>query len=162
MRRPPTSGRTSADQDVAEMELSFSRGFSPGWLGGCDHKMLVPGMSSAKRGVLVGECNGGSRPKRDRCARRPIAAGDGVVFAGDREAGDEQGGRVYEVTPRNGRRHSNSPSVTIRSTLLGLQPGQQLWKTDDPQLSAKLRKYVLGHEAPAASWAECGSACRGG
>src|SRR3954462_1235673 len=35
------------DQDVAEMELSFSRGFSPGWLGGCDHKMLVPGLSSA-------------------------------------------------------------------------------------------------------------------
>src|SRR6478672_8334826 len=42
-------------QDVEEMELSFSRGFSPGWLGGCDHKMLVPGLSSAKRGVLVGE-----------------------------------------------------------------------------------------------------------
>ena len=31
-------------RDVEEMELSFSRGFSPGWLGGCDHKMLVPGL----------------------------------------------------------------------------------------------------------------------
>ena len=38
-----------------EMELSFSRGFSPGWLGGCDHKMLVPGLSSSKRGVRLGE-----------------------------------------------------------------------------------------------------------
>ena len=37
-----------SEQDVTEMELSFSRGFSPGWLGGCDHKMLVPGLSSAK------------------------------------------------------------------------------------------------------------------
>ncbi|HEV3138733.1 MAG TPA: peptidase U32 family protein, partial [Pirellulales bacterium] len=41
-------------REVEEMELSFSRGFSPGWLGGCDHKMLVPALSSAKRGVLLG------------------------------------------------------------------------------------------------------------
>ena len=47
--------------DVTEMELSFSRGFSPGWLGGCDHKMLVPGLSSAKRGVLLGEVVADSR-----------------------------------------------------------------------------------------------------
>lgn len=38
-----------------DMELSFSRGFSPGWLEGCDHKRLVPGLSSAKRGVLLGK-----------------------------------------------------------------------------------------------------------
>src|SRR5690606_32324437 len=43
------------EQAREEMELSFSRGFSPGWLQGCDHKMLVPGLSSAKRGVLLGE-----------------------------------------------------------------------------------------------------------
>ena len=41
-------------RDVEEMELSFSRGFSHGWLDGCDHKMLVPAISSAKRGVLLG------------------------------------------------------------------------------------------------------------
>ncbi|HIM29431.1 MAG TPA: U32 family peptidase, partial [Planctomycetes bacterium] len=43
-----------SNRDVEEMELSFSRGFSPGWLNGCDHKMLVPGLTSAKRGVLIG------------------------------------------------------------------------------------------------------------
>src|SRR5215213_1792728 len=89
------------EQDVTEMELSFSRGFSPGWLGGCDHKMLVPGRSSAKRGVLVGEV----KTVRGRsvlvAARRPVAPGDGVVFAGNREKGDEQGGRVYEVSHRD-------------------------------------------------------------
>ena len=52
-------------RDVEEMELSFSRGFSPGWLDGCDHKMLVPALSSAKRGVLLGR----------RC--RAVAAGAG-------------------------------------------------------------------------------------
>ena len=29
-----------------DMEMSFSRGFSAGWLQGCDHKMLVPAISS--------------------------------------------------------------------------------------------------------------------
>jgi putative protease len=41
-------------KEVEEMELSFSRGFSPGWLEGCDHKRLVPATSSAKRGVRLG------------------------------------------------------------------------------------------------------------
>ena len=87
------------EQDVTEMELSFSRGFSPGWLGGCDHKMLVPGLSSAKRGVLVGEVKAIRGRSVVVAARRPISAGDGVVFAGNREEADEQGGRVYSVTP---------------------------------------------------------------
>src|SRR6476659_15772 len=45
-------------RDVEEMELSFSRGFSHGWLEGCDHKMLVPATSSSKRGVLLGQVRG--------------------------------------------------------------------------------------------------------
>src|SRR5262245_65730342 len=56
--RPPKF----TQQDVTEMELSFSRGFSPGWLGGCDHKMLVPGLSSAHRGRHLGQVPAG------RCA----------------------------------------------------------------------------------------------
>src|SRR6478609_1032948 len=85
-------------QDVTEMELSFSRGFSPGWLGGCDHKMLVPGLSSAKRGVLVGKVQAVRGERVVVATEQPIAPGDGVVFAGDREEGDEQGGRVYEAS----------------------------------------------------------------
>ncbi len=131
------------EQDVTEMELSFSRGFSPGWLGGCDHKMLVPGLSSAKRGVLVGEV----KTVRDRSvvvtARRPLAPGDGVVFAGNREEGAEQGGRVYVVS------HRGSGDVELSFghgaiDFAQLAPGQQLWKTDDPQLMAKLRKSFIG------------------
>ena len=43
-----------SEQEIREMELSFSRGFSHGWLAGIDHKELVPGLSSSKRGVLAG------------------------------------------------------------------------------------------------------------
>ena len=127
------------DQDVTEMELSFSRGFSPGWLGGCDHKMLVPGLSSAKRGVLVGEVEAVRPHSVVVKTERPISPGDGVVFAGNREEGDEQGGRVYEVTPRG----KNDIELAFGRNAIDftrIQPGQQIWKTDDPQLTSKLRK----------------------
>ena len=72
-----------------------------------------------------------------------MAPGDGVVFAGNREEGDEQGGRVYEVTPRGG----GDIELAFGHDAIDfarLQPGQQLWKTDDPQLTAKLRKTFTG------------------
>jgi putative protease len=131
------------EQDVTEMELSFSRGFSPGWLNGCDHKMLVPGLSSAKRGVLVGKVK--TVPGRSVIVSktRQVSPGDGVVFAGNREEGEEQGGRVYAATPgRDGDVELSFAYGAIDFTRL--TPGQEIWKTDDPQLTAKLRKTFSG------------------
>ncbi|TWT98162.1 putative protease YhbU precursor [Botrimarina colliarenosi] len=134
-------------QDVTEMELSFSRGFSPGWLNGCDHKMLVPGKSSAKRGVLLGEVLSINGDRVRVRLRGPVAPGDGVVFEGDRLEAAEQGGRVYDLY-RNGQPlKSGADSGDIEITfgrdaidLDELYPGQTLWKTDDPKLNARLRK----------------------
>lgn len=136
--------------EVREMELSFSRGFSPGWLMGDDHKMLVPGLSSAKRGVLLGEV---TRTRGGRVEVRlagPVARGDGVVFEGDRAANAEQGGRVYNIFLR-GRPAEVATGGTVelefqRDTLdfSQLAPGQLLWKTDDPQLTSRLRKTFTG------------------
>jgi putative protease len=131
------------EQDVTEMELSFSRGFSPGWLHGCDHKMLVPGLSSAKRGVLVGEVKAVRGRSVLVSARRALAPGDGIVFAGDRESGDEQGGRVYTATPRRG----GDIELSFGRDAIDfsrLHAGQPIWKTDDPKLTAKLRKSFTG------------------
>ncbi len=128
--------------DVTEMELSFSRGFSPGWLHGCDHKMLVPGISSAKRGVLLGEVKA-IRGRRVLIAPRgPVAPGDGIVFAGDREHGEEQGSRVYEVVEHGGDLELGFGRDAIDFTRL--EPGQAIWKTDDPQLTSRLRKTFTG------------------
>jgi len=87
-------------QDVEEMELSFSRGFSPGWLQGCDHKMLVPATSSAKRGVLLGHVRG-IRKNRIivELANRSIKRGDGISIDPGKPVDHEQGGRVYDVSP---------------------------------------------------------------
>jgi putative protease len=136
--------------EVREMELSFSRGFSPGWLNGDDHKMLVPALSSSKRGVLLGKI---TRVRGGRVEIRlegPVARGDGLVFEGDRAANAEQGGRVYGIFER-GRSVEAARSGIVELEFQRdsvdfelLEQGQQIWKTDDPQLTARLRKTFTG------------------
>lgn len=134
-------------QDVEEMQLSFSRGFSPGWLRGDDHKMLVPAISSAKRGVFLGTVQSAARGRVAVQLACGIAAGDGLVFEGNRADNDEQGGRVFEVWQRDRLLDRPVSSGLVELSFQRgaidferLWPGQQLWKTDDPKLSARLRK----------------------
>lgn len=136
---------------VREMELSFSRGFSPGWLGGCDHKMLVPGKSSTKRGVFLGSIKEIRGQRIVVMLASPLAAGDGIVFEGDRANNCEQGGRIFGVF-RNGQRLDQPVSTGLVDVEFGrdsirfdeLWPGQQLWKTDDPKLTKRLRETFSG------------------
>ncbi len=138
-------------EQVQELELSFSRGFSHGWLDGCDHKQLVPGLSSSKRGIRLGEVKGVSQSRVRVSLAAEVAAGDGVVFDGDRSQGQEQGGRVFHVLLRGTRQ--TEPLATGEVELefqrdaidvSRLWPGQTVWKTDDPRLTARLRKTFSG------------------
>lgn len=148
MREEPI--RFSRDE-VREMELSFSRGFSPGWLKGDDHKMLVPATSSAKKGVSLGRV---SRVLHDTVEIRlesPVKRGDGIAFEGDRQANEEQGGRVYGVLIRGRQQEDEVASGIVELEFQHdsidfsrLWPGQQVFKTDDPQLTARLRKTFSG------------------
>lgn len=142
--------RLTADE-IREMELSFSRGFSAGWLQGCNHKQLVPGLSSAKRGVLLGHVRD-CLPRSVKVElQSPVCAGDGVVFAGDRESQTEQGGRIYALRSR-GRKLDGGASAGIVELEFGdgcidltqLSVGQAVWKTDDPRLTSKLRRTFTG------------------
>ena len=74
--------------------------------------------------------------------RGPVAPGDGLVFAGDREHGTEQGGRVYEVVNRG----EDVELVFAHDAIdvSRIETGQLIWKTDDPQLTARLRKTFSG------------------
>ena len=137
--------------EVREMELSFSRGFSVGWLRGDDHKMLVPALTSAKRGVLLGTVTRLFNNSVEIRLEGPVTRGDGVVFEGDRDAADEQGGRIYAVIAEGA-----SVDETISTGQIELEfqhgsinfqrlyPGQSVWKTDDPRLTARLRKTYTG------------------
>ena len=147
-------------RDVEEMELSFSRGFSHGWLDGCDHKRLVPATSSAKRGVLVGRVCSTARGRVAVELSSSIQRGDGIVFEGSRLPGHqdqppEQGGRVFEVFSR-GRSLDEAAAAGIVELALArgaidfarLHAGQKVWKTDDPQLTSRLRKTFSGARHP--------------
>lgn len=134
-------------QQVEEMELSFSRGFSPGWLQGCDHKMLVPARSSDKRGVFLGKVQS-VRPGRVAVQlAASIKRGDGVVFDCGRAEDDQQGGRVYEVLQRGRSLTEPISSGVVELTFAhgaidfdDVHVGREVWKTDDPELTSRLRK----------------------
>ena len=147
-------------REVEEMELSFSRGFSPGWLQGSDHKMLVPATSSANRGVKLGTVVAVRRDRMTVVLVAGIKRGDGVAFGrtvpasvaggsvASRVTGDDpEGGRVYEVFSRGKSLTESISSGQVELTFgygaidfSVMTPGQIVWKTDDPQLTARLRK----------------------
>ena len=113
--------------------------------------MPVPATSSAKRGVRLGTV------AAVRCGRiavdlaaglaKGIKRGDGVAFDCGATSDDAIGGRVYEVFQAG---HSLTEPVTSGRVELAfardgfdagrLAPGQTVWKTDDPQLTSRLRK----------------------
>lgn len=130
----------------SELELSFSRGFSPGWLEGCDHKRLVPGVGSAKRGVLIGVIEQTTEESIHANLTSALATGDGIVIEGDRFAGKEFGGRVYELFQNQMRVDRVDGGLTeIRMqhgaiAAQSLPAGLKIWKTDDPQLTKRLRR----------------------
>ncbi len=142
----PGEAATTAD-DIADMELAFSRGFCHGWLDGPDHRGLVSGEGSAKRGVLLGEVRGvrGERILVELAG--PLRRGDGVVFEGDRSQAAEQGGRVYEIFQN---RRSIETEVAAGAVELAfrygsidlaqIRLGQKVWKTDDPRAARRLRQ----------------------
>jgi U32 family peptidase len=128
------------------------------------------------RGIVVqldqhadGDCRGlgGSGPvlrrgRRDKVAtpassRReakggdaPIKPGDGVVFDSGRPQQDEQGGRVYSVTP-SGR----GVELTFGQgdvNLAAIEEGAEVWKTDDPavrrRLESSFKREVVARRVP--------------
>ncbi len=147
---------------IREMELSFSRGFSHGFLDGNNHKVLVRGDHAKKRGVFVGTVQSvsGGRIRLDLAA--PVKPGDGLVLDAITATGaPEQGGRLYEVARpvnRSGRGATLSPigpeGLSAGPAELGfgrrdldlrlVQPGQRVWKTDDPDLTRRLRQTFEG------------------
>ncbi|MFO0953887.1 MAG: DUF3656 domain-containing protein [Isosphaeraceae bacterium] len=142
-------------RDVREMELSFSRGFSHGFLDGNDHKILVRGEHGKKRGIFLGRVTSVTARGIVVDLAAPVKSGDGLVLDGDESTGlPEQGGRVYEVVPKRkgpapvSGEFSDGPAELRfgRDDLdpSRARPGQRVWKTDDPELTRQLRRTFEG------------------
>ena len=138
----------SADADTLrrQLELSFSRGLSHGWLDGVNHRQLVHGRWSKKRGPWLGRLEsveaGGRLILRSKQMLKP---GDGVVL--EIPSRDpllppaEIGGRLMQVDrlPRGRVALTLGPG---RIDSRGLQPGSPCWLTSDPQLESRLQRLA--------------------
>ncbi len=141
-------------QDIQEMEMSFSRGFTPGWLEGNDHKRLVPATESAKRGTLVGQVTRTTPQGVFVTLESPLKRGDGIAFDGDRLGGQQQGGRIYELfqnglpclDPIAGKNIELRFGYGAIDTAF-IPPNARVWKNDDPALNRRLRASFEGEDA---------------
>jgi putative protease len=128
-----------------EMAMTFSRGFSHGFLDGNNHKALVRGDYAKKRGLFLGRV-AAVRGSRVRVRlESSVKPGDGVVFDEDAERGlPEQGGRVYAAHPAGSGGLADLEFGRRDVETARLAPGQRLWKTDDPELTARIRRTFDG------------------
>ncbi len=130
-----------SDDDRIEMELSFSRGFAPGWLEGCNHKRLVPGLSSNKRGVEVGIVQRVQGERLFLSLAHGLRRGDGIVIEGDRTTGSEVGGRIYEIYKDRKRCDERAAGEVVVQLQAGVvQPdmmlsGRKVFWSDSPEHS---------------------------
>lgn len=90
-------------EDRYEMEMTFSRGLSTGWLAGTDHPYLTHGRFGKKRGPFLGSVAdfGPGWIQLDGRSDVPIHAGDGVVFDAGEDRNNEQGGEGMESGKRS-------------------------------------------------------------
>jgi putative protease len=79
------------------LEMTFSRGFTGGYLHEINHQEVVEGRFPKKRGLYLGRVAAVDRRGVAVRLERPLKPGDGVVFDAGRPDEDEEGGRVYEL-----------------------------------------------------------------
>ena len=124
--------------------MAFSRGLYSGWMHGVNHQELVHARYGKKRGAFLGTVAAVGRAHLDlKLGNAPVRPGDGIVIDQGADTDNEQGGRVYEVSPqrdgiiRLAFEHGKIDFGKVRV-------GDRIWKTDDPHLNRELRKSWSG------------------
>jgi putative protease len=136
---PAPSG---ADKDWYSLEMTFSRGLSPGWLHGVNHQELVGARYGKKRGAFCGRVSRSGRgwfELESNAAR--LKPGDGIVIDTGGDTDREEGGRIQRV---NGNRFY----LAREKAGLVAPPGGRIWKTSDPALDRELRKSYQSRVVP--------------
>ncbi len=131
-----------------ELEQSFSRGFSQGFLGGLNHQVLVNGRFPKSRGVRLGTVVAVTQHgiivdiDAQHAGTIAVKPGDGVCFDQGHPEQDEQGGRVFEARPvrHTGRECTELLLGEGDVSLAAIELGSIVWKTDDPALKKKLEQ----------------------
>ncbi len=137
------------DEDIKRLELTFSRGFSTGWLEGIDPRKLVPGNITDHRGSRLGTV---VEMRRDAVVVKlcdSVRRGDGVLFDCDEQPEKSQGGRVYEIFRRGESVKEAGAGAKVLLTFANnsldadfIGVSQVVYKTDDPQFDKEIRRTL--------------------
>ncbi|RYD63375.1 MAG: U32 family peptidase [Verrucomicrobiaceae bacterium] len=130
---------TIDQQDRYELEMTFSRGLTTGWLGGTNHPLLTHGRFGKKRGPLLGTisaCGGTWIELTDR-TEIPLKPGDGVVFDAGENRDLEQGAKIWKIEGTRIVFHRTFSGINFTR----LRPGQTLYKTSDEKLESDIRRF---------------------
>jgi len=129
--------RSDPDPVERQLELAFSRGLSTGWLEGINHRRLVHGRWSKKRGPLIGHLLQVDRAGWLQIrSREPLRPGQGIVLEALSDdplrPPDEVGGRVM-ACEQLGQERLKLRLGPGRIDTRALQAGASVWLTSDPE-----------------------------
>lgn len=139
--------RAPEKEEIRELEQSFSRGFTHGFLKGTNNKQLVEGIYPKSRGVFLGCVKQVLRDGVLCELEAPLKRGDGIVFDAGDPTQKEEGGRVYDLR-RRGRKLEGEAGGGLVEIVPGrndvdlgrVHIGDRIWKTSDPHLDKRLRQ----------------------
>ncbi|MCZ8514931.1 DUF3656 domain-containing protein [Paenibacillus filicis] len=134
-------------EELRELEQSFSRGFTHGFLKGTNNKQLVEGTYPKSRGVYLGRVKQVLRDAVLCELEAPLKRGDGIVFDAGDPTKKEEGGRVYDLRRQGRKMEGEAPGGLVEivpgrnDVQLGrVHVGDRIWKTNDPHLDKRLRQ----------------------
>jgi len=135
-------------EEIRELQQSFSRGFTHGFLEGTNNKQLVDGTFPKSRGVLLGKVEKVMRDAVTVRLQAPVKRGDGIVFDAGDPTKKEEGGRVYDVRRQGVKLEQEAAEGTVVEIVPGrndvdlrkVHVGDRIWKTNDPALDKRLRQ----------------------
>ncbi|WP_028551046.1 U32 family peptidase [Paenibacillus sp. UNC451MF] len=134
-------------EELRELEQSFSRGFTYGFLKGTNNKKLVEGTYPKSRGVYLGRVKQILRDGVVCELEAPVKRGDGICFDAGDPTKKEEGGRVYDIRRKGIKVEGEAPGGLIEIipgrndvNLNRLHVGDRIWKTNDPHLDKRLRQ----------------------
>lgn len=141
-------------EEIRELQQSFSRGFTTGFLEGTNNKKLLDGTFPKSRGVFLGKVKKVLKDAVLCDIQAPIKRGDGIVFDAGRPEEKEEGGRIYDL-----RKNGVKLEGEVQQGLIEIVPGRHdvhlgkvhvgdlIWKTSDQELDRRLRKTFETEQA---------------
>lgn len=134
-------------EEVRELEQSFSRGFTHGFLKGTNNKQLVDGTFPKSRGVYVGRVEQVLRDGVVCKIEAPLKRGDGIGFDAGDPTQKEEGGRIYDLRRKGVKLEGEAQVGWIIDIIPGrndvnlrrVKVGDRIWKTSDPALDKRMR-----------------------